>query len=279
MLPWLAYAADAYAWGLYTHLYFAQLLLWAVSLADARFRRALRRFPELCLAGACLPDVSSFSRLTRNTTLSTTHQWRSASGMLNVAATDQERAMALGYAGHLLTDIVAHNYFVPMHETRWLGAPILSHAACEWAMDAHVANQLYIHPQLLIARHGGVLASCAEVNLGCDGAAVRKALNCMQRGEQVLRRSRLPGFIYRVSRRLDGNVTARFDRYIRETSARLHQINRLIAGDTPVWLPEVTAAPQVHEHAHRAPSRHYSLLLPADFFHDVNHSDAGSGRR
>lgn len=270
MLPLLAYAADAYAWGLYTHLYFAQLLVWAVPLADPRFRRALRRFPEFCLAGTCLPDVSLFSNVTASAALSSTHQWKAAARLLSVASSDQERAMAVGYAGHLLTDIVAHNYFVPAHEAPWLRAPMLAHAACEWAMDAHIAGQLFVHPEVLIGRHASALEVCAYQRLGCDPKAVRKALYYMQRGEQILRRSRLPALLYRASRHLDRTVSLRFDGYIRETSIRLRQINRLIAGDTPVLLPEITAtADAPTPSSRRVPRHHYSLLLPADFFHDV----------
>lgn len=279
MLPLLVHAADACAWGLYTHMYFAQLLVWAVPLADSRFRRALRRFPELCLAGTCLPDVSLFSKVTANATLGTTHQWTAAARVLSAASNDEERAMALGFAGHLLTDIVAHNYFVPAHEAKWLRAPVLTHAACEWAMDAHVAPQLFVQPEVLMRRHSDALSDCAERSLGCDRHAVRKALYCLQRAEQVLRRSRLPALIYRASRRIDTTVAARFDEYIRETSARLHQINRLIAGDIPAWPPEVPPTPhELESSVAEVPRPHYSLLLPADFFQAAKMRDC-DGRR
>ena len=53
--PLLLFSADAVAWGLYTHMYFTQLLIWLIPVADPRFRNAIRRFPELCLAATCLP--------------------------------------------------------------------------------------------------------------------------------------------------------------------------------------------------------------------------------
>ena len=40
-IPLLLFSADAHAWGLYTHVYFAQLLLWTTPLADPRFRKAV----------------------------------------------------------------------------------------------------------------------------------------------------------------------------------------------------------------------------------------------
>ncbi|MGZ5168444.1 MAG: zinc dependent phospholipase C family protein, partial [Burkholderiales bacterium] len=178
-IPLLLQATDAHAWGLYTHMYFAQLLVWSVPLADARFRRALLRFPELCLAATCLPDVSLFSRPLRAPTLHTTHRWSAITSMLLHANGDEQRAMALGYASHLLTDIVAHNYFVPAHERMWLRVPMLTHAASEWAMDAHVAQALFVNPASLIERHRGTLVAWAGQRLGFSAPLANRALGCL----------------------------------------------------------------------------------------------------
>ncbi len=92
--PLALHSADAWAWGLYTPLYFAQLLLWAIPLADARFRLAVKRFPELLLAGACLPDVSLFSRWVGEPRLGATHQWTVARRLLHGADDDEHAALA-----------------------------------------------------------------------------------------------------------------------------------------------------------------------------------------
>ncbi|HEY0268837.1 MAG TPA: hypothetical protein VGC12_06340, partial [Methyloradius sp.] len=47
LLPFALYSAEANAWGLVTHLYFAQSLLWAMPLLDPRLQRAIKQFPEL----------------------------------------------------------------------------------------------------------------------------------------------------------------------------------------------------------------------------------------
>ena len=57
-VPAALFAGDALAWGLYTHVYFAQLLVWAVPLLDPAIRRAVRQFPQRLMAGACLPDLA-----------------------------------------------------------------------------------------------------------------------------------------------------------------------------------------------------------------------------
>lgn len=269
MVPLLAHAADACAWGLYTHMYFTQLLLWAVPLADERFRRALRRFPELCLAATCLPDVSLFSEATRTSALRATHQWSAAVSMLRNAGADEERAMALGYASHLLADIVAHNYFVPAYQAVWLTTPIMTHAGSEWSMDAHVTPHVFVQPAALISRHGDRLSAYAAPYLRCAPDSVRRALRYLMWGERLLRKSRLPQMIYGTSRRADRATVARFDHYVSETSTRLRQINRLIAGEVPAWLPEIApalgrkvAASSVEQARHARPA------LPGDFFND-----------
>src|SRR5262245_190824 len=101
-LPLAIYAGDALAWGLYTHVYFAQLLIFTIPLADGRFRHAIRRFPELLLAGACLPDTALFNRLARVPELRCTHQWSMARRMLAHSDDDEGRALSVGYASHLL---------------------------------------------------------------------------------------------------------------------------------------------------------------------------------
>jgi hypothetical protein len=68
--PWLlaavlvSFSGDALAWGLQTHVFFAQhALLLAAGLADPDLRRAALRLPRLVLAGACLPDLALAGRV------------------------------------------------------------------------------------------------------------------------------------------------------------------------------------------------------------------------
>jgi hypothetical protein len=268
MLPLALHSADALAWGLYTHIYFAQLLIWAIPLADPRFRRAVRRFPRLLLAGACLPDVALFSSLTRAPALGVTHQWSMARRMLAAAGDDESRALAAGFTSHLLTDVVAHNYFVPAHERLWFDYPVFTHAAAEWAMDAHVAPQLYAYPAQLLHCHRNALVSYAAEQLGCAPRDARRALACLRNGEWLLRAARVPHAVRRGAAALDRRACRRFDYYARETASRLPQINRLIAGEAPVWQPETRRACTAHAHT---PPLKFSAFgqpqpLPQDFF-------------
>ena len=91
LLPLLLFAGEANAWGLVTHTYFAQALLWASPLLDPRFRQAIQRFPTLVMAGACLPDIALVTRSTPYT-----HGWSTAHHLLQKADTEQELAISIG---------------------------------------------------------------------------------------------------------------------------------------------------------------------------------------
>lgn len=261
LLPLALYCEDARAWGLYTHVYYAQLLLWAVPLADPRLRRALRRFPELLLAGACLPDVSLFSGWVGSRSLAHTHQWSAAHRLLNEARDDREAALATGYACHLLSDIVAHHYFVPEYESRWRATlPLAVHAASEWAMDAHLDRELFARPGRLLGRHLPEIAAFAAHHFGTEPRRTRRALRYLMLGERLLRGAGLHRLAYEGTCAADRGAPARFDQYAGQTAQRLQQMNRLIAGDAPSWEPEPAPGPL------RAGGCRRSLMLPRDFF-------------
>jgi len=266
LLPLVLFSNDALAWGLCTHIYFSQLLIWAIPLADPRFRRAVARLPELMLAGACLPDISLFGRYLDAPALHTTHQWSAMQRLLIAARDDESRALALGYASHLLADIIAHNHFVPAHEQLWFNYPIITHAASEWVMDAHIMRNLLARPSELMRRHHARLADYAAEHLGCTRADTRRALGCLKHGEALLRASRLPQALLAGARVADTRLERRLNWYVAETAVRLSQINRLIRGDAPVWHAEVDGAHPAHRHARGLPGAVFAPPLPQDFF-------------
>lgn len=237
-LPLLCYSADAHAWGLYTHVYFAQLLLWSTPLADKRFRRAVIACPRLVLAGACLPDLSLVGRHCGAPQLDATHHWESVQRQLRNAASDEERALALGYASHLLVDVIAHNHFVPAHEKMWLDVPMATHAAVEWAMDTHIRQQLFVTPTELLNQHRHELSAHVARHFGCTAASAWHSLRLIARADAMLRSSRLPDICYHSARLLDGKLHHRFNYYLRATGSRMGQINRVLAGEVPLWHAE-----------------------------------------
>ncbi len=268
LMPLLLYSSDALAWGLFTHVYFAQQLVWAIPLADPRFRRAVRALPGWLTAGACLPDLSLTGHHAGTQEFRATHQWDTAQRLLERAATDEERAIALGYASHLLADVIAHNHFVPAHERMWLNLPVLTHASAEWAMDAYLKSHVVAAPAQLLRQHSRGLQHFAVAHFGCGHAEAERALLLLARSDGLLRRSRLSEGLYRTARVLDRNVKRRFNYYLRETSRRLVQLNQMLEGRLPAWhaeppLPELVQQ-RVRQHTPR--QIRYRLPLPLDLF-------------
>lgn len=260
-------SADALAWGLYTHVYYAQILLWAVPLADKRFRRAAARFPRLVVAGACLPDLSLVTPGSLGSALRSTHQWPNVARLRQAATDDVARALALSCFSHLLSDVIAHNHFVPVHESVWFNAPMVTHALCEWAMDRYVAAQIFSPPHEVLRREEALVADFVTHSFGCDAEYARRAVRRLARADQWLRRSRLPGAVHVTARWGDGFLHRRFNHYLAETTSRLHQINRLLGGELPEWQAEICARQA------KAALGEYSLQqlrarlpLPADLF-------------
>lgn len=267
LIPLLAYSADAHAWGLYTHVYFAQMLLWAIPFTDPRYRRAIKQFPTLVLAGTCLPDLSLFAKPFGADKLSDSHEWEHAHRLLRTAGDDAERAIALGYTGHLLVDVIAHNHFVPAHERMWADIPVATHAVAEWAMDHHISKHVYRAPADLLRHHERELAQYVGHNFACGFDAANKALRVLGRADGALRYSGIPRLCHGVAHAGDIGMRRRFNYYLRQTSARLPHINRVLAGEAPWWLAEPGAGETQRrmETIHHLKLRH-RIPLPPDLF-------------
>jgi len=266
-VPLVLFAGDALAWGLYTHVYFAQLLVWAVPLLDPALRRAVRRFPQRLVAGACLPDLALVGSTARTRAFDASHRWETAHALLDAAHDDETRACAVGAISHLWVDIIAHNHFVPAHEHLWWNVPMLTHAASEWAMDRHIARHLFRPPAMLLQADDWLVAYVAR-NFDCAPAASRRAIRQLAGAEGLLRHSRLPNMLHGMGRLLDRNLSARFDYYIQEVTARLPQINRVLAGEAPAWLadcpPVAVARQRIAAHAPELVA--CRMPLPGDLF-------------
>jgi hypothetical protein len=238
-LPLLLYSHDACAWGLFTHAYFGQLLIWGIPITDRRFRNAIKQFPELLIAGACLPDLAMFGKRAGTTAFEVTHKWESASRLLGSAQNDMERAMALGYCSHLFVDIIAHNHFVPAHEKMWGRHHLVTHAFCEWAMDAHIMPHLFHYPDRLLFRHREILSGYAAQAFGAEFRHAEKSLVYLARGVSALRGGRVLQLCHMGAKGIDPWLSRRFGYYMRETGSRLSQINRILEGEEPAWHAEL----------------------------------------
>lgn len=236
-LPLLLFAGDALAWGLQTHLYFAQHLLFAIPLLDPELRRAALRFPRLVLAGACLPDLALAGGALGIRVFRRTHRWSSLR-RLAAATSDEERAVAMGYASHLLTDVVAHNRFVPEHEDRVLDVAHATHALAEWAMDDYLRGWVGAAPGELLAAERGTLAAIVAPRWRCEEKLALRVIDWLAGADRLLRASRLPRFCRSVLQLFERRYAPRFEAYVRETSVLLAQVGPALEGLQPAGEPE-----------------------------------------
>src|SRR5919201_2996198 len=164
------FSTDALAWGLETHLFFAQWLLAALPLADPELRAAAARLPRLVLAGACLPDLALAGKILGTPAFRRAHSWATLRRIGAAPADDASRALGIGYASHLLADIVAHNVFVPEHERRIARVPHVTHAIAELAMDQHVRDLLTLSPSAALGEDRPALVAFTTRIFPCDAA-------------------------------------------------------------------------------------------------------------
>lgn len=244
------FSIDANAWGLYTHIYFAQWLLVASPLLDPKIQQAIKKFPTLVLAGACLPDLAIISKH-----FHTTHQWQKAEWMIENAHSDQQIAIAVGYSSHLFVDVVAHNHFVPAFEAKWKRIPwlnnaLITHITSEWAMDAHIAQHIEYSPHQLIRMHIKELSTFVvpcffNGNDGLNGSPTHfsaKAcvhLNRLAWADYVLRKSRLSFAVLRLIQLKDKRLVKSLEYYLAKTKNALTHFDQSVQGNRPLWEPEL----------------------------------------
>ncbi|PKO47415.1 MAG: hypothetical protein CVU29_02845 [Betaproteobacteria bacterium HGW-Betaproteobacteria-22] len=233
-LPLCLYSSEANAWGLLTHLYFAQSLLWAMPLLDRRFQQAIKRFPDLVMAGACLPDLAIISQRFRHT-----HLWENAHHLLKVAQTDEETAIAIGYVSHLYIDVIAHHHFVPAHEAMWLNRTMFTHITSEWAMDAYLAPLMETTPKRLLLQHQSILAKFISQHFRCESRITNTAIKRLAWADGLLRFIKLPHLIFFIAQRVDQRISKHFVYYVAKTQISIREIGEVMRGNQPLLEPEL----------------------------------------
>jgi hypothetical protein len=234
-LPLTIYSLDANAWGLYTHVYFAQSLFLASPLLDKRFRESIKRFPELVMAGACLPDLAIISKRFK-----TTHQWQKAEYLIDNASSHEETAIAIGYASHLYVDVIAHNHFVPAHEALWEHESILTHIAAEWAMDVHIQKSLLSTPSQLLSKHATLISHFIAPCFEQPQRFVNKKLIKLANADRLLRSAKIPTLIHKCIHLNNNAKHKHFDYYINKTKHALQDFHKVLNGHRPNWQPELS---------------------------------------
>lgn len=230
----LLYAPDAHAWGLQTHVFFAQYALAAAPFADPELRALAARLPRLVLAGSCLPDLAIVGRFfLRSPVFSRSHLWATLRRIAACPRNDYERALALGYATHLVSDVVAHNEFVPEHEARIGEGAMIAHLVSEWAMDSYLRPKT--KPADALEEAGWYAVEFVARGFRCSEIFARKAIHSLMRAERFLRATPAPRLCRAVVRLLDGRWAARFDLYVGKTVQELAKVETALAGGFEDW--------------------------------------------
>lgn len=231
-------AQDAFAWGLYTHVFYAQHLPWLMPLFDKRLIVAAKRFPHLVMAGACIPDLAIISQR-----FSVSHSWDTAQHFIRNSKTDEERAMALGFASHLLIDVLAHQHFVPMFEAKWKHNSMVTHVVCEWAMDAHLKTKQIDMPHQLLYQYQTDIIPFVSRCLNVCEAHTRKSVFRLAHADFLLRRFKIPNLLYWWCAKRDNEFVSKLEFYKAETMSILQHFPNIVAGRIPRMHAECNPLP------------------------------------
>ncbi len=226
---------DALAWGLETHLFFAHWVLAALPFAAAELRAAAVRLPGLVLAGACLPDLALAGKLLRLVAFRRAHEWSTLRRMSAAPRSDEECALAIGYASHLVSDVVAHNQFVPEHEARIARVRHVTHAVAEFAMDEHVRGALRLSASAALEAERATVISFVVHAFRCEEVVAEHALALLARADRALRASPLPRLCRRAVARYYRDPGYRFDGYVARVKRELAHIELALAGGFADW--------------------------------------------
>jgi hypothetical protein len=257
------YAPDAHAWGLQTHLFFAHYALGAVALADPELRAAAARFPRLVLAGACLPDLAVVGRFfLRTPDFLRAHRWATLRRMAAAPRSDEHRALVLGYATHLLADVVAHNHFVPQYEARIGRGAMVAHLVAEWAMDRHVDTDL--QPGDTLEEAGWHAVQFVAQGFRCGEILSRRAIDVLARGERLLRGSPLPALCRKAVGLMDRDWDTRFELYLRRTMQGLANIETALSGGFEDWCGSDPEGSEGDGGADRRAREHIARVVQAE---------------
>jgi hypothetical protein len=279
----LLYAPDANAWGLQTHVFLAHYALAAVSLADPEWRAAAQALPRLVLAGACLPDLAMVGRFwLHSPAFRRSHLWATLRRIAASPRSDYDRALALGYATHLVSDVVAHNAFVPEHEARLGRTAMVGHLASEWAMDHWLQQKL--GPAEALEEAGEHAVQFVASAFHCSESFSRRALRVLARGERALRASPAPALCRAVVALRVRNSERRFSLYLARTTRVLEAVETALAGGFEDWSGLDPEGGQGDGGADRRAGQHVARVMQAQHHarsrreHGERDEDDGKGR-
>jgi hypothetical protein len=101
-------------------------------------------------------------------------------------------------------------------------------------MDHQLSADTVAGPRCLLRENLAGIARFASGRFDCGVNDARRTVMCLARSDSALRFSGIPRTCHRLAHRLDGGLRRCFDYYLAETSARLAEINALLAEGVPL---------------------------------------------
>lgn len=266
LLPILSYQQEAFAWGLMTHVYYAESLLWAMPLLDPKLQAAIKKFPALVMAGACLPDLAIISKQFHGN-----HHWQHAFSLLQGVESEEETAIAIGYISHLYIDVIAHHHFVPAHEAMYQHHSLATHISAEWAMDAKLTPLLRQHPADLLKLYQQSLSQFTAKHFDVPTEDCLIAIKKLAFWDTLLRVSKIPQLIFACMRLRRVETTQHFVYYLAKTHIALRDFGQIFSGKQPHWQPELLETEYSASEWRTYCLSHLRLRypLPIDYFNGV----------
>lgn len=231
------FPVEAHAWGLVSHVAYTQQWLHSLPHLPLAWISAVQRYPSLVLAGACLPDLAVVSRHFTHS-----HGWGLGQALLH-SKQPRQLALGIGYNIHLLSDVVAHQHFVPTFEAKWRHDSLLTHAAAEWAMDAYCQHPALPTPSRLLRLHRAQIVESLHSVWSLPKTDIHRAVSRLATADQALRWSRLPHWLLKRYCQRDNEFVHKLAYYQTQVSVALHDLPHVLAGQFPALHAE-------HVHLH-----------------------------
>ena len=130
------YPVDALAWGPGTHLETAAGLLNDIAIFSPVVIPLLKKYHDEFVYGMVSADVLFGKKYAGY--LNHCHNWNVGWRLLEDCTDDRDKASAYGYLTHLASDIVAHNYYIPLMIIKSHKARMKHHTYWELRFDMHV---------------------------------------------------------------------------------------------------------------------------------------------
>src|SRR3990170_3608188 len=193
----LALPDDALAWGVGAHLALAERITDALTLAGPyRHASIIASNQAAFLVGNIMPDIYAI----RNWFFKPrqdVHGWDLAKKLIYSAITEEEMSLALGYATHLSSDVICHNFLIPQFIFFQERGPKLAHFLAESRADGYIGRpELLGEVEELLGAEG-----LRRFFLRCSGIGDRELeanVSVLRKAIRLKRKTAIDSFAFRL---------------------------------------------------------------------------------